>query len=414
MFKGRIFADTWGDRKTAADMMQTPLDILEHVLRLQNDGTEYDPAMTVKLTGQGGIDEIQPSGITDKTGYTEGLWTPADLRPARQLFDENDCWTDALITDLCRSFFLLNYQDQDGAECVSYLFDDSEPENTVTFGDIIGNVGNMIEPVAADVFCEPYINYAYDYATGEYTKQLRISGVKNEEWSAEYTAGYDSDDGQATWNLCRNLYGRVKQINPMPDSVANQPWIVRYEDAVWYLRKLAEWMGKKRVDFTISYQKAREWVVGQKIKLNLPYHTGDLDAHYIVEDIRKRKQRGTVRVRVVLMPDLRFNWTMTNLNTDQTIIRYGQSVSFTGLSSGNWLLKLTVRDGDDTSERTALVYINDEIEIVSWEWDLDDGTEKTGPEIVHEYAEDGTYNVELTVTDSAGGQDSDTEEIIIS
>ena len=35
-FKGRIYNDTWGSRKTATDMISKPLDIIEHVCRLQN------------------------------------------------------------------------------------------------------------------------------------------------------------------------------------------------------------------------------------------------------------------------------------------------------------------------------------------------------------------------------------------
>ena len=310
MFKGRIFDDTWGGRKTASAMMETPLDILEHVFRLQNGGgdvdhgKQYDSNIEIKTTGLGGIDEIAPSGAADATGYTEGLWTPADLRPARQLFEERDCWTDALATDLCRSFFLLNYQDTTGRECVSYLFDDADTIEDITFADIVGDVGDVIEPAPADVFVEPYINYAYDYALGKYTKQLRITNATADTYSANYTAGYSGTDGQPTWDLCRQLWLKTKQINPMPESLVNQPWIVRYEDAVWYLRKLSEWMGKRRIEFTVPYQKSAGWAVGSKIKLKLPHHTAGAFVNCLIEGIRRRKQQSTAAIKVVLLTDI--------------------------------------------------------------------------------------------------------------
>lgn len=52
-------------------------------------------------------------------------------------------------------------------------------------------------------------------------------------------------------------------------------------------------------------------------------------------------------------------------------------------------------------------------EIVSYEWDFDDGTTGTGITVQHTYAADGIYTVTLTVTDDFGAEDEDTAQIIV-
>jgi PKD repeat protein len=52
--------------------------------------------------------------------------------------------------------------------------------------------------------------------------------------------------------------------------------------------------------------------------------------------------------------------------------------------------------------------------IVSYHWDLGDGTEKTVAMPSHTYAADGTYTVVLTVTDDQGATDSKSEDVTVS
>ena len=51
--------------------------------------------------------------------------------------------------------------------------------------------------------------------------------------------------------------------------------------------------------------------------------------------------------------------------------------------------------------------------LVSWEWDLGDGTSSNGEEVSHTYAQAGEYDYTLTVTDSAGGQAFATGSILV-
>ncbi|QSG11736.1 Secreted protein, with PKD repeat domain [Halapricum desulfuricans] len=55
----------------------------------------------------------------------------------------------------------------------------------------------------------------------------------------------------------------------------------------------------------------------------------------------------------------------------------------------------------------------DNARIVDYEWDLGDGTTTAGETISHVYDDPGEYNVELTVTDSAGYEDTTNKTIVI-
>jgi PKD repeat protein len=51
--------------------------------------------------------------------------------------------------------------------------------------------------------------------------------------------------------------------------------------------------------------------------------------------------------------------------------------------------------------------------IVSYAWDFGDGFDGTGDVVTHEYSDDGTYQVTLTVTDSAGAYGTNTVSVVV-
>ncbi|WP_010533410.1 PKD domain-containing protein [Brachybacterium squillarum] len=63
----------------------------------------------------------------------------------------------------------------------------------------------------------------------------------------------------------------------------------------------------------------------------------------------------------------------------------------------------------DASSSTA----DEGAEIVSWDWDLGDGTTAEGETVEHTYGAAGTYPVTLTVTDDQGGSHSVTEQVTV-
>ena len=52
-------------------------------------------------------------------------------------------------------------------------------------------------------------------------------------------------------------------------------------------------------------------------------------------------------------------------------------------------------------------------DIVSYQWDLGDGTTAEGPAVTHVYEEPGTYTARLIATDSEGTRDWTTAEITV-
>ena len=55
----------------------------------------------------------------------------------------------------------------------------------------------------------------------------------------------------------------------------------------------------------------------------------------------------------------------------------------------------------------------DDGEIASYEWDFGDGATASGESVTHAYDENGTYEVTLTVTDSADNEDTDTATVTV-
>jgi hypothetical protein len=262
-FSGRKFNGTWGTRKTSTALINSPIDILEHVKRLQNWsergdtgidwGKAYAPSAKIKLSGDGSFDG-------------SSLDTVKALTPARQVFDENDSATDAITKSLCQQYFLCSYTDNAGNECVSYLPHDEDPDTTITFADIIGDVGETTEPQAQDVFVMPFVRYCYNSGSEDFDRELRILNTHRDipDWDSltdaqvgEYFQGFATvNDGKDIWEDCHTLWTRFRQIEQPPSDMTDAPWINTYTDAKWFLTQWVSWMGKRRTSFSVPYTLA--------------------------------------------------------------------------------------------------------------------------------------------------------------
>jgi len=68
---------------------------------------------------------------------------------------------------------------------------------------------------------------------------------------------------------------------------------------------------------------------------------------------------------------------------------------------------------EDTSVSFDASGSTDNVAIVSYEWDFEDGTTGTGKTTTHNYTEPGVYNVTLTVKDAAGNSDTDSITVTV-
>ncbi len=124
-------------------------------------------------------------------------------------------------------------------------------------------------------------------------------------------------------------------------------------------------------------------------------------------------------------------------------VSYGENVNHTYLDDGVYNVTLTVWDDDGSNDSTQIqvsvadrtptvsftisdsnpfegkqVILTDTShsfpdEIVSWYWSFGDGVFSNHQNPVHTYIENGTYEVELTVTDDDGSENSTSKEIVV-
>ncbi|MFA6153001.1 MAG: hypothetical protein WC716_16885, partial [Chitinophagaceae bacterium] len=224
-FKGRIFNDTWGGRKTSAELIEKPIEVFEHILRLQNwnDTGNY---------GTPGLSYASNPQIN--TGTTEeGMFEYPTLNilknytASRQVINYDDANTDELLKSLCQQYFLANYQDNNGKECVALLGKIAiTPDVSIDLSDILpGSIGQVEEDSSKNIFVQPYFQFNMDYATGEYKNVIRITNVDQSTFDASYVTGFSGYEAEEIWNRCHALWDYFRVIEDPPSEVTDCPWI---------------------------------------------------------------------------------------------------------------------------------------------------------------------------------------------
>lgn len=302
-------------------LIDDPVSIIEHVKRLQNWsetgslynwGMEYSPDAKIRQSGEGSF-------------LSNNLQEVRNIKIARQILDYDKAWSDAIVQSLCEQFYLVSYQNESGNECLKDILIKENPDTIIGFEHMMGNVGDMIEPQTSNIFCTPVINYAYDYATERYTRQIRVEQVWQSTWKSEYTPGLNSEDGSDIWTACSKLYKKVRQIEPIPSNLSDRVWIYRYQDAVWSLKRMIQLMEIRRCSFNVAYEVGRKWNIGKHLILQLPHETAGKQVEIVIEEIRKNKKNNRVYVKVMLLDDIETSFYIgsssrilqdtTNINT---------------------------------------------------------------------------------------------------
>jgi hypothetical protein len=259
-------------------MINNPIDMLEHTLRLQNWseqgetkewGKEYANVPLIDVaTTEGGFDY-------------EDLNPIKTLRPSRQIKKYNNAYTDKISRSICKQFFLCNYQNPaTGNESVSFIAYKSlsTPSTMLTRADIVGSIGEVVYPKIKGIYCEPIVRYAKNNADGKYEKIIQITNANKATFDSSYVIGLSGDEAELMWTRAHILWGAYRQVEPAPNDMANCDWIVTDEDAVWYLDTWLTYMGaintdgtpsgveyepKKRISFSVPYETGKDWFLTQ-------------------------------------------------------------------------------------------------------------------------------------------------------
>ena len=303
-------------RKNACAMINNPIDILEHTLRLQNWseqnetkewGKEYANVPLIDIsTNEGGFDY-------------EDLNPVKALRPARQILNYNDAYTDEIARSLCKQFFLCNYQNPStGNESVAFIGDKSlsTPATIITLSDIIGSIGEVQYSHIKGVYCEPIVKYCKNNANGKYEKIIQITNTNKSTYDSSYVIGLSGSDAEMAWARAHILWEAYRQVEPAPNDMVNCDWIVTDSDAVWYLDTWLTYMGaintdgttsgitfepKKRIAFSVSYETGKNWFLTQHHRLQLPHQTNDTAIEFLIEKISKNIVMGKELVSIQAM-----------------------------------------------------------------------------------------------------------------
>ena len=315
--QGRIYNDTWDSRRTAADMIGNPVDMLEMIMRLQN----WSEVGETKDWGH----EYADAPLID-TATTEGGFDYEDLdilkkvKAAQQVMSRKDAESDALARSLCKDFFLVSFQDATtGDERVGYIGGESltTPATTITLSDIIGNIGEVAVSPMSSIYVEPFVRYAKNNATGDFDRVIRVSKVAEDSYVAGYVEGIpDSPTAEMIWTRAHVLWQNNRTIEEPPADMTDKKWIYEEDDAVTYLSNWLSYMGatnttgepagieyqpKKRISFSVPYQTGKTWFITQHHNLQLPHQTNDQAIEFVIESISKVLQKGKEQVDLKVM-----------------------------------------------------------------------------------------------------------------
>jgi len=276
----------------------------EHAIRLSN----WSEIGSQSVYGQAYSDNALINTGTTEGGFDYiGLGWVNQIEAARQITDESDAHSGAIVESICRQFFLCNYKNTSGQECInSILATEATPEVSLTLASVIpGSISAFEEVPAQDIFCEPIVRYAENYATDKFDGVIQITNAHKDTFSASYVSGLEGTDANDAWDLCHALYLRYKIVTAAPDELTDHKWIRRKTDAVAYLWAWLEHMGayfdednaavvgnKRRFSFQVPYSTAMTigsthapWYISMKFNMNLPHGTDTSTVQCMIEKI---------------------------------------------------------------------------------------------------------------------------------
>lgn len=298
--QGRIFNDSWNGRKTAADLMQSPIDIVEHVERLSNWsdrslppngdwGKEYAEGAQVKrgATGRGSYDDITDVRIQRIRNY----------KTSGQILKHNEASSAKVKKSLCRDFWLANWYDTDGNSNIATFGkpvagETYPPISTIiTLSDIIDRSKIKItEPNIRDMFPEPYVNFNKNFANGNHEGRVAVTNTDKDTYQSGYIEGWEGSSASAEdlWDRCHIIWLKCGHLNKPPLDMTDKTWLndnVSQQIAEDYLKKWADWMGNGTISFNVHHLTAANWNESKEIIIKLPHQTNNVEVKVIITNI---------------------------------------------------------------------------------------------------------------------------------
>jgi hypothetical protein len=294
-FKGRVFNSTWSGRTLGInELMESPIDILEHACRLQNWsetdivpaggwGSAYSPNAKIKTSGIGSFDSTDNSMVSLRSEFSA----------VRGIYDYDEAYTDALKKRLCYEFDLISWIDKDGYECVEqYTPSATAPSDTIDLTNIPQTDRKNITidlPSPADIYCQPFVRYDKNPGDGTYQSTIAFTNTSADTYSASYVQGIsDAAEAEEYWNRCHKLWLKCRMITEPPSDMTDLQFangLTSYKNA---LRKITSWidgMAYPRITFPAHYNKVGAWEEGHRFIITLPHQTDNVAVECQLESI---------------------------------------------------------------------------------------------------------------------------------
>jgi hypothetical protein len=261
--------------------MEKPPEVLEHVCRLQNWsdfgpiptlgwGMQYADGARIKTSGKGSFDSA----------------TLPTVALAGQLLDE--AHTDDVKETLCKGFFMANWQDKDGYECIEELSKNvGAPVATITLNDVLDRSEiTLIDPDEDTIYAEPFVNYAKNPATGEFDKKIKVTNAGATAYSTSFVEGLTGAQAQRIWNVCHSLSLKTKAVNTPPSDLTDLDWANGASDdvaAADYLERWVNWQSNREIELPLHMNTVISWGECERFNVVLPQQTNNVAKQCIVE-----------------------------------------------------------------------------------------------------------------------------------
>jgi hypothetical protein len=278
--------------------IQDPINILKDIVSRQNWS---DLTTVIPENGWGRSVSTAALIKTDEShgsfNYTGLDWIKDNIKACINITEEDDAWTDDIKTKICKQFWLCSFQKNDGYECVDFICDDYDGGSVaITLNDIVGDIEPIKFDSDTDIFVKPYIRYNYDPATKEFLNEIRVTNIEKPIYNASYiktiNVTLNANIAESLWNSCRALYLKYLQINEPSSSQTDLDYIIDDNTAIWHLQNWIGWQNKKRIKFSVPFEKAYTWYQNMRFSLTLPFHTNGEVKYCMIEKINRELPTG--------------------------------------------------------------------------------------------------------------------------